>query len=124
MATTSKKTAVSTSRGQQAEDLLWKFQLRKEHNQLLAKLDAHQEQLSAFVSETQSNFQKLHARLNAVEKKVDKLEADDKELGQESSKIHNELQALKEKVGSIAGNLQRTGTPLRPSTSCFARTLY
>lgn len=112
MAHISKQMPVPASQApvaQQAADLLWNFQLRKEHEQLLAKLNAHQEQLSTYVSDTQKNCQKLYARLDAVEKKFDKLVADDKKLGQVSNRLYNELQALREKMGSIAKNAERPG---------------
>jgi len=100
-------TLPENSVAQQAEDMLWKFQLRKERDQLIAKFDAQQEQLSSLNNDTRRAVEKLNTKLNAVEKRVDKLEVDERGLGKEKSKIREELQALKEKVGLAEKDFQQ-----------------
>lgn len=98
MATTAQTPSLASTGSpvaQQATDLLWKYQLRKEHGQL-------KEQLSTFITETQSTFEKLRARLSAVEKKLEKLDVDEQQLGKEGARIHGELLALKERLGQVA----------------------
>lgn len=92
---------------QQAEDRLWKFQFRKERDQLIAKLDAQQEQLSTLNNDTRKAIEKLNTKLNIVEKKVDKLEVDERSLRKEKSKIRDELHALKGKVGLVEKDFQQ-----------------
>lgn len=96
---------------QQATDLLWKFQLRKEHGQM-------KEQLSIFITETQSNYEMLRTRINAAEKKLDKLAVDEQQLGKDYERLNGELLALKETVEKIPERpVVVSGVPLAASSS-------
>ena len=84
------------------DDLLWKSQLRKEHRQLLDKVNQHSRlletldvQMTTFVTDTNRACERLMSQLNSIEKKVNRLEAEDKEVAQQLGKIQKELVALK-----------------------------
>jgi chromosome segregation ATPase len=81
-----------------AKDQLWKFQLRREHAQLLKDMDRHREAFTAFAEEAKAAQESLKEQLTGLKSRFEKL-ADDNEKQAQEAKDHQ--RAVEEKVAQL-----------------------
>jgi hypothetical protein len=81
-----------------AKDQLWKFQLRREHAQLLKVIDTHKEAFTAFAEEAKAAQECLKEQFSSLRSNFEKLADDSKKQAQEA-KDHR--RAIEEKVAEM-----------------------
>jgi aconitase B len=81
-----------------AKDQLWKFQLRREHAQLLKDMDMQKEAFTAFAVEAKVAQERLKEQLTSLKSTFEKMADDSKKQAQEA-KDHQ--RAVEEKVAEV-----------------------
>jgi len=81
-----------------AKDQLWKFQLRREHAQLLKDMDTQKEAFTAFAEEAKAAQECLKEQITGLKSKFEKLADDNVKQAQEA---RDQQRAVEEKVAEV-----------------------
>lgn len=91
-----------------AKDQLWKFQLRREHAQLLKDMDVQKEAFTAFAVEAKVAQERLKEQLTGLKSTFEKM-ADDSKKAQEAKDYQRALEEKVAEVEKIKANLKALG---------------
>jgi chromosome segregation ATPase len=92
-----------------AKDQLWKFQLRREHAQLLKDMDSHKEAFTAFAEEARVAQEGLKEQLTGLKSRFEKLADDSKKQAQEAKDHRRAIDGKVAEIDRIKADLMALG---------------
>jgi hypothetical protein len=81
-----------------AKDQLWKFQLRREHAQLLKDMDTQKEAFTAFAKEAKVVQERLKEQITGLKSRFEKLAGDNEKQAKEAK---DQQRAVEEEVAVV-----------------------
>mgnify|MGYP003623035636 CR=1 FL=1 len=92
-----------------AKDQLWKFQLRREHAQLLKVMDTHKESFTVFAEEAKAAQECLKDQFTGLKSRLDKLADDHWKQAQEAKEYRKAVEEKIAEVDKIKADLMALG---------------
>lgn len=92
-----------------AKDQLWKFQLRREHAQLLKEMGTHQDAFTAFAGDTKATQECLKEQLVGLKSRFERLADDSQKQAQEAKEHWRVIEAKVAEMDNIKAELKVLG---------------